>query len=143
MGFPLIVLDASAALALLLAEQEGGKAAALIEKTIDRNGQIFVPGVFWHELGNGMLTAERQNRMNRRQITDAEGYFSRLPIVTQGFSDPVHRQKTYELAREHELSFYDASYLELALRLQASLATCDAHLAGLKSLYPRVFADID
>ena len=139
MPFPLVVLDASAALALLLAEKEGDGIAALLEGTIKDNGQIFVPGVFWYELGNGMLTAERRNRMSRQEVTAAERYFSRLPIVAHAPSDHEGRQSIYELARKHELSFYDASYLELALRHQASLASCDAHLTSLKKRYPQVF----
>ena len=35
---------------------------------------------------------------------------------------------TLELARRHKLSAYDASYLELALRLEISLATLDENL---------------
>jgi predicted nucleic acid-binding protein len=46
----------------------------------------------------------------------------------------------YDLARKQELSFYDASYLELALRSQASLTTCDAHLMALKDSYPRLLS---
>ena len=50
MPFPLVVLDASAALALLLAEEKGAEVATVIEEVIENNGQIFVPGVFWYEL---------------------------------------------------------------------------------------------
>jgi predicted nucleic acid-binding protein len=34
-----------------------------------------------------------------------------------------------QLAREHQLSTYDATYLELTLRLEARLATFDRKLA--------------
>jgi predicted nucleic acid-binding protein len=60
MAFALVVLDASAAPSLLLPEEEGDAVAAIIAETIDGNGQIFVPGLFWHELGNGLLSAERR-----------------------------------------------------------------------------------
>jgi len=140
MSFPLIVLDASAALALVLTDEEGARIAAIVEDTINGNGQIFVPGIFWYELGNGLLTAERRNRLSRQEVGAAGGHLARLPIVTHIPSDWADHQRTYQLARTHALSFYDASYLELALRYQAILASCDAHLIGLQGAYPQVFA---
>ena len=46
MPYALVVLDASAALALLLAEDQGAQVEHLIAGTISINGQIFVPGLF-------------------------------------------------------------------------------------------------
>src|SRR5512137_1951299 len=135
----LLVLDASAALAMLLAEQEGARVARAVEDTVAVNGQLFVPGVFWYEMGNGLLNAERRNRMKREAIVEAGRLFSRLPIATHGAADPEDRQRIHELAHRHDLTFYDASYLELALRYQAALATCDAHLLDLKGTYPALF----
>ncbi len=40
------------------------------------------------------------------------------------------------LAWVHELSFCDAAYLELALRLQCRLKSLDRHLLALRSHYP-------
>ncbi len=37
---------------------------------------------------------------------------------------------TFALAVQHNLALYDASYLELARRLNATLATCDQRLAA-------------
>jgi len=135
----LLVLDASAALAMLLTEEEGAWVARAVESTVAVNGQLFVPAVFWYELGNGLLNAERRRRMKHDAVVDAGRLFSRLPIVTHGASDPADRQRIHDLARTHDLSFSDASYLELALRHRAALATCDAHLLDLKSAFPDLF----
>jgi predicted nucleic acid-binding protein len=136
----LLVLDASAALAMLLAEEEGAGIVRAVESTVAANGQLFVPAVFWYELGNGLLNAERRQRMKHEAVVEAGRLFSRLPIVTQGASDLADRQRIHELARSYILSFYDASYLELALRYHAALATCDAHLLHLKGTFPALFA---
>lgn len=52
-----------------------------------------------------------------------------LPIVV----DPVDRRRAFEdiprLARAHGLTTYDASYLEVAVRLGIPLATLDRTLA--------------
>ena len=139
MAFPLVVMDASAALALLLSEEAGAGVARVVEDTVAANGQLFVPAVFWFELGNGLLNAERRNRMKREAALAAGRLFSRLPLVTYGADDPIDRQRIHELAHRHDLSFCDASYLELALRYQAALMTCDAHLLDLKNTFPALF----
>ena len=78
----LVVLDASAALALLLAESEGAEVEEIIRNTISINGQIFVPGLFWYELGNGLLMAERKKRIAPQVNAAAISSFAQLPFVT-------------------------------------------------------------
>jgi predicted nucleic acid-binding protein len=139
MAIPLAVLDASAALSLVLAEAEGDAVARALEHTVSANGQLIVPAIFWYELGNGLLTAERRSRIKREAIVTAGRLFDRLPIVTHGAGDPSDRQRIHELAHRHDLSYYDASYLELALRYQAALTTCDTHLLDLRGTFPALF----
>jgi len=75
------------------------------------------------------VTAER-----RRRITPEQARAAR-----QAIGDPVVRQSTpavstpcrgaaYPLSVRHELTLYDALYLELALRLNLPLATFDGAL---------------
>jgi predicted nucleic acid-binding protein len=89
--------------------------------------KAIVPAVWWFEVRNLLATGERLGRMN--------------PIGTAGFladlgTLPIHldRQPDSEavlaLAREHRLTVYDAAYLELALRVDAPLATLDQQLAA-------------
>ncbi len=87
MPHALIVMDASAALALLLAEDEGTEVEEILNATISINGQIFVPGLFWYELGNALLMAERNNRIDRASNITAMSSFARLPIVTHQETD--------------------------------------------------------
>jgi predicted nucleic acid-binding protein len=42
--------------------------------------------------------------------------------------------RVLELARKHQLTFYDAAYLELAARERLPLATLDKQLAGAARL---------
>ena len=135
MPHALIVLDASAALALLLAEDEGTEVEQILNDTISINGQIFVPGLFWYELGNALLMAERKNRIDRPSITTAMSSFARLPIVTHQESDFAIRNRIMGLARETGLTYYDAGYLELAVRYEAPLKSFDAHIVDLKASF--------
>jgi predicted nucleic acid-binding protein len=138
MAHPLIVLDASAALALVLTEAEGQEVAELIGDTMSVNGQIFVPGLFWYELGNGLLMAERADRITPGSSSAALSGFSRLPVVTQQQGDFPTLVRIVSLAQENDLTYYDASYLEVALRFGAPLKSFDAHLNKLKASFPLI-----
>ncbi|UCF97056.1 MAG: type II toxin-antitoxin system VapC family toxin [Spirochaetaceae bacterium] len=138
MAHALIVLDASAALALVLTEDEEQEVADLISDRLSINGQIFVPGLFWHELGNGLLMAERSRRIAQRSSSKAVSYFVQLPIITHQQTDPLICSRIMGLARENQLNYYDASYLELALRFEAPLKSFDPHLQNLKSSFPLI-----
>jgi predicted nucleic acid-binding protein len=138
MTYALIVLDASAALALVLAEDEGEEVAVLISHTTSINGQIFVPGLFWYELGNGLIEAERIDRMTPKTTSVAVSSFARLPIITHQQTDPLICSRVMDLARDNGLTYYDASYLELALRFEAPLKSFDPHLQNLKSSFPLI-----
>ena len=56
-------------------------------------------------------------------------HLARLLIKTDERSGLSHQETVLQLAREHQLSAYDATYLELTLRLKATLATFDRKLA--------------
>ena len=53
-----------------------------------------------------------------------------LPIFTDVLPDGEIRQRIYTIAQEHNLSYYDASYLELAHRYNLSLKTYDEDLVN-------------
>jgi predicted nucleic acid-binding protein len=138
MAYALIVLDGSAALALVLAEEEGREVEELIHATIAVNGQIFVPHLFWYELGNGLLMAERADRMPSRSVSPAVLKIARFPVVTQEQSDFPIAERILNLARDNGLTYYDASSLELALRFEAPLKSFDSHLQSLKTSFPLI-----
>ena len=128
MPHALLVLDTSAALALLLAENEGTEVEKILHDTISINGQIFV-------LGNALLLAERKNQIDRQSNITAVSSFARLPIVTHQESDFAIRNRIMGLARQTGLTYYDASYLELAVRYEAPLKSFDTHIVNLKASF--------
>lgn len=80
------------------------------------------------EVTNAVVVAERRRRVHppevRRFIELLEGLTIReesLPVATSV-------SNILPLAREHGLSAYDASYLEVAIRHGAPLATLDSGL---------------
>ena len=85
----------------------------------------------WHlETRNSLLTAERRGRLSMRGVKERLDALKGLPIRTDADPD---LESAFDLARAHELSIYDALYLELAKRESAELATLDGAL-GLAAL---------
>ncbi len=118
------VLDASVAAAWLLDDEvDPGAVAALA--WLRQEGAI-VPPLWHYEVRNALLVAERRGRVTGHEAAERLNSLKELPIATDRDAD---LQVAFDLAREHGLSFYDALYLELAMRSEAPLATLDAQLA--------------
>ncbi len=117
------VTDASIAAAWLLPDEE----AALAETALDRlaDETACVPDLFWHELRNLLLSAERRGRIDRHHADASMARIRRLPIHSPRQSED---QYILALARGHGLTAYDSSYLALAIQEHCPLATLDRRL---------------
>jgi predicted nucleic acid-binding protein len=117
------VLDASVVLDWAL--EEGGSAAEIARQRLTTDTGL-VPSLWWFEVRNGLVVAERR----RRTSPDISAAFlhrlSAFPLAVAGLPD---ESTLLTLARRHGLTVYDAAYLELALRERLDLATLDTELA--------------
>lgn len=119
-----LVVDASIAAAWLLPEKDSEAAETLIAAL---SGRSPVPWLFWHELRNILVMAERRGRIAAGEATHAMGRLRRLPLEDAGAgSDGA----VLALAIAHRLTAYDATYLALAQERGLPLATLDQELAG-------------
>jgi predicted nucleic acid-binding protein len=79
-------------------------------------------------VANALLSGEKRQRITIAQVTSILRAIADLPISI----DPVQMDHAFQqilpLARQSNLTEYDAGYLELALRLNLPLATLDAQL---------------
>jgi predicted nucleic acid-binding protein len=118
------VVDASVALAWCFPD-EGSAGSEAILDSLTSSAEALVPCIWPHEVANALIAGERRKRITLAQITSALTILNALPIAL----DPIHTAHAFErilpLARQHQLSEYDASYLELALRETLPLATLD------------------
>lgn len=87
-----------------------------------------VPAIWPAEVTNGLLVAEAKNRIREADVATLVSIVADLPITVESPGIRLTGSITLPLARKHGLTVYDASYLELAERLGAPLATLDAHL---------------
>jgi len=124
-----VVLDGSAALAILLPDERGGKPAAAIFKALNDADEIFVPAHWWVEITNGVLVAERRGRLTQMESATALEDAHALEPATDTESGERVTRDVLALARLHSLTAYDAAYLELAMRKKAKLETLDAALS--------------
>lgn len=124
-----LILDASISLAWLF-ERENKNEAKKAEKVLlsIKNDETIVP-ILWHtEILNALLIGERRKVVNEAHILDYMNKLYDLPIDTDKSPPEKTRDSIMSLAREYKLTAYDATYLELALRLGGTLATFDMEL---------------
>jgi predicted nucleic acid-binding protein len=124
-----LVIDASMALAWVFERQQASDAQRASELLACCGQQAWwVPGLWHLEVANALLVAERRGVITQ----DASDLFlarlSSLPICTDGAAGPEQQPRLIALARAHGLSSYDATYLDLAHRLGAALASFDRKL---------------
>jgi predicted nucleic acid-binding protein len=87
------------------------------------------------EVANALLVAERRKRISQADTTAALGALQKLPLETDNATGRNAGSDTLALARQNNLSVYDAAYLELAMRQAATLASLDEPLrAAAKKL---------
>jgi predicted nucleic acid-binding protein len=124
-----LVLDASMALAWIFERQNKEEAkSAENALTAITDFSTIVPALWHIEIANALLVGERRKVISEAQVIDYLNRLSKLPILTDDVSPASRRELVMGLAREHALTAYDATYLDLALRTDAMLATFDKEL---------------
>jgi predicted nucleic acid-binding protein len=119
------VLDASVSACWALDDEHHPIADAALERT--SSDAIMVPSLWWFEIRNLLIVAERRNRSTEDKTNAFLGQMKRLELSIDRSPDA---EKIFQLARRRSLTVYDASYLELAIRTAAPLATLDRKLAA-------------
>ena len=118
----MLVVDASAIVALLFNEPEASRVAALID-----GQKLATSSIFSFELANVCLMKSRRQPERRDAIWAA--YALRPGLAIEEY--PVEHTEVLALAEVMRLTHYDASYLWLARRLNAPLITLDKALLAL------------
>ena len=121
------VLDCSLALAWVLPD-ETAKPADRFREQLSGDGVLWVPALWWYELSNALIMAQRRRRLTEPDRILAVDLYGRLPLRTDADLDPDTVKRFHALAQTHGLSAYDAAYLELAQRKGVGLATLDRDL---------------
>jgi predicted nucleic acid-binding protein len=91
---------------------------------------VMVPPVWPLEISNGLIMAERRGRISPQVRDDFVALIDSIDIRVEPVDAVSVFATIMPLARRERLTAYDASYLELAMRLGLALATLDADLTA-------------
>ncbi len=122
----MLVLDASVVIGWAYRE-----APAMLDQLIRQvaNDVACVPAHWTLEITNTLITSERRGRIRAGERDEMLAAIRSLPIRPDEETWNRAWDLIPALAVEYGLTAYDAAYLELALRLDAPLATLDQDLA--------------
>ncbi|MEE8480699.1 MAG: type II toxin-antitoxin system VapC family toxin [Desulfobacterales bacterium] len=120
------VIDNSVVMTWCFKDQINQYADAILDRL--EVSTAVVPSIWPLEVGNVLLVAERKKRLSEADSTRFIVLLAELPIIIE--QEPPERmmKDILALAREHQLSTYDASYLDLAMRKGLPIATLDNRL---------------
>lgn len=121
-----LVLDASIVVCWCFDDEATDATRQILEHL--RENDAVVPSVWPLEIANTLAMAERRGRIARTDATEFVALLGSLAVVVDGETTHQAFGRTLELARGERLSAYDASYLELAMRLGLPLATKSSDL---------------
>lgn len=119
-----LVIDSSVAVSWMLRDEDSQLARKALADVV-QSGMI-VPGIFWYEFRNTLIVNERRGRL---RIEESEQALSVLAALDPAIFHDHSEIDLLRLSRKHNLSVYDAAYVELALRNGVGLATLDADMA--------------
>ena len=117
------VLDASIAACWCFPDEQSAVADTAMQRLLE--DEALVPALWPLEIRNILVVSERRGRI---ETADADAFLrdlDRLPIRVRHDTD---LRALVALARKHQLTSYDAAYLDLAMRTSATLATLDGSL---------------
>ncbi len=123
------VVDASVVAAWCLDEQPHGRSEQLLHSLV-RGGRATAPSIWLFEVANILRTALRQQRVTEAELSTLRRLISSLRVEIA--HEPPARifDAILPLATRHDLTVYDAAYLDLSLREGLPLATLDQELAA-------------
>lgn len=116
------VIDASALAGWLLPDEVGPDISSIFAQ-----GRGIAPWLLWVELRNILVVIERKGRIEESESNEILAAVDALGISLDSTADSDH---VMALARRHGLSAYDSTYLELALRRRAPIASLDKALVA-------------
>lgn len=121
-----LVVDASMTIAWLFHDERADLPRRIL-RLVAAEGAL-VPALWRLEVANVLRNAVRRRRCDAGYADRSLTRLGRLRISVDSETDQHAWGATRQLSVEHDLTLYDAAYLELAARYQYRLASNDAAL---------------
>jgi len=129
------VVDASVAIAWFVKGQATDYTNALLRRA--PRERLHVPALWHAEFSNALLTLSHRRKLDPDRLSGIFDAIDELELITD--AQPPNARNLAGLSRRLSLSAYDATYLELALRLRLPIAAKDGPLSAAA---PRAGASI-
>lgn len=120
----MIVLDCSYTMAMVMPDERRPGSLKITEEA-----RLFAPSLWVFEVANALRMAVRRGRLPAEQAAALSMRIEDYGVGIDSADATVHQR--YIAAQTHDLTAYDASYLDLALQRRFALATLDERLAGM------------
>lgn len=121
------VADASVAIAWVHPAQATPETDAMLDR-LSAGDSLVVPALWPLEVANALTVLRRRRKLTPDEARTAIEIIRELPAVIDHEAAAVAFTRLVDLASEHELTVYDATYIELATRRQLPLASNDARM---------------
>ena len=121
------VIDTSFIGAKIIPDEKNEKIDRMYLQLGDNDEKI-VPQLFVFEIVNLFMNLIRRKRCTYKEACNLLQVISGINFTVDSETGPAYLKMLLDLCNEHNLSSYDAAYLELALRKKAVLCTMDDKL---------------
>jgi predicted nucleic acid-binding protein len=98
--------------------------------SLKESDMLYVPQIWWYEIGNVLKKAVTRKRLEYTKALTLASDLPKFGVSTDSESGGPYTNALLRLARDYDITTYDAAYLELAARKGAVLGTLDQ---GLKA----------
>ncbi len=121
------VADASVAIGWVHPAQATTQTAAMLD-AIAAGATLEVPALWPLEVANALTVLQRRRKLTEEEKETGLGWLRGLPLRIDHEMAALAFSRLSELASAHQLSVYDAAYLELAQRRRLVLGCKDGPL---------------
>jgi predicted nucleic acid-binding protein len=121
------VADVSVAIAWVHPAQATSETEAMLDR-LAAGDSLVVPALWPLEVANALTILRRRRKLTPAEARTAIEILRDLPVVIDHEAAAIAFTRLAELASEHELTVYDATYIELATRRRLALASNDARM---------------
>ena len=121
------VADASVAIGWVHPAQATAQTGAML-RAIAEGATLEVPALWPLEVANALTVLERRRKLTEGERQEGLGWLRGLPLRIDHEAALLPFSRLSELASAHQLSVYDAAYLELAQRRRIVLGCKDGPL---------------
>lgn len=120
------VLDCSVTMTWCFEDEKNDFSDEILERL--KNEKAIVPSIWSLEVANVLLLSKKRKRISEIEVSTFIDDISQLPIIVEQSTANRAKHSIFVLADEMDLTIYDATYLELAIREKIPLYTLDKQL---------------